>query len=106
MSMAEEAPVAMDVRPDAVRLQWPEGVSELSAADLRAACRCGGCRAARLRGEPPTADSQIRLSSAAPVGQYAVQLIFADGHDRGIYPWALLRELSQPQPADGAPTTP
>ena len=102
MSVTEEAPIAMDVRPDAVRLQWANGVSELSTADLRAACRCGGCRVARLRGEPPTDDAQTRLSSAAPVGRYAVQLTFADGHDRGIYPWALLRELGQRRPPDGA----
>ena len=25
---------------------------------------------------------------------YALQLIFSDGHDRGIYPWVWLRELS------------
>ena len=106
MSAAEAAPIAMEVRPDRVRLQWAEGVSDLSAADLRAACRCGGCRASRLRGEPPTADAQVRLSSAAPVGQYAVQLIFGDGHDRGIYPWALLRELGEQYRSDGAATTP
>jgi DUF971 family protein len=31
---------------------------------------------------------------ALPIGRYAIQLHFSDGHDRGIYPWAYLRELS------------
>lgn len=24
---------------------------------------------------------------------YGVQLVFSDGHERGIYPWAYLRDL-------------
>jgi DUF971 family protein len=31
-----------------------------------------------------------------PVGSYAVQLVFSDGHERGIFPWVYLRELGQP----------
>jgi len=34
----------------------------------------------------------VQLSGVEPVGQYAVQLLFSDGHDRGIYPWSLLRQ--------------
>lgn len=29
------------------------------------------------------------------VGNYAVRLIFSDGHDTGIYSWALLHELGR-----------
>jgi DUF971 family protein len=27
---------------------------------------------------------------------YGVQLVFDDGHERGIYPWSYLRELAWP----------
>jgi DUF971 family protein len=94
-------PEAVDLYPDRLRLQWADGVSELPAADLRAACRCGSCRAAFLQGEPHRPDAGIRLTGAEPVGQYALQLFFSDGHDRGIYPWSLLRELA---PLESTPT--
>ncbi len=28
------------------------------------------------------------------VGNYAINIAFSDGHDRGIYPWALLQEFA------------
>ena len=91
MSGEQAAPSAVELHPDRLRLQWPEGVAELDAATLRAACRCGGCRA----GRNTSADAPPRLVGAEPVGLYALQLRFSDGHERGIYPWSLLRELPQ-----------
>lgn len=44
---------------------------------------------------PHPADPAVELTHAEPVGAYAVRLIFSDGHDRGISPWALLHELSK-----------
>jgi DUF971 family protein len=37
----------------------------------------------------------LRITEIHPVGAYGVQLVFSDGHDRGIYPWTYLRELTQ-----------
>ncbi|MDA3875695.1 MAG: gamma-butyrobetaine hydroxylase-like domain-containing protein [Halothiobacillus sp.] len=34
------------------------------------------------------------IATVEGVGGYGVQIIFQDGHDRGIYPWAYLRELA------------
>lgn len=91
--MNTHIPLAIDLSPERLLLQWPEETRNLPAALLRAACRCGPCRARALRGESP-ADLAVNLIQAEPVGAYALQLIFSDGHDRGIYPWALLHELS------------
>ena len=82
-------PEAVDLAPAALRLQWPDGAAELPAARLRAVCRCGNCRA---RGE--ASDEPVHLVDAVPVGRYALNLVFSDGHDRGIYPWVWLRELA------------
>jgi DUF971 family protein len=35
----------------------------------------------------------VGVKAVEPVGQYAVRLIFDDGHDTGLYTWAYLREL-------------
>ncbi len=74
---------------------WEDGVTqEITHGQLRAACKCTLCQSARLRGQPaaPTADQQI--DEIRQIGHYAVQLVFSDGHARGIYPWELLRSIA------------
>ena len=39
----------------------------------------------------------VNLARIEPVGRYAVRLVFDDGHDTGLYTWALLRELAGQQ---------
>jgi DUF971 family protein len=40
----------------------------------------------------------VGLHAVEPVGQYAVKLVFDDGHDSGLYSWKYLRELGEKQP--------
>lgn len=89
---AAPMPHAIELAPERLRLRWPEGDVDLAAAALRAACRCADCRAAYGAGAVPV-DPDVQLADAQPVGHYALQLSFSDGHARGIYPWSLLREL-------------
>lgn len=35
----------------------------------------------------------VGIRAVEPVGQYAVKLVFDDGHDSGLYSWKYLREL-------------
>ncbi|OGA72350.1 MAG: 1-(5-phosphoribosyl)-5-((5-phosphoribosylamino)methylideneamino)imidazole-4-carboxamide isomerase [Betaproteobacteria bacterium RIFCSPLOWO2_12_FULL_66_14] len=35
----------------------------------------------------------IEIADVEPVGSYAIQISFSDGHDTGIYSWGLLYEL-------------
>ncbi len=39
----------------------------------------------------------VGVTSVEPVGNYAVLLVFDDGHDTGIYSWDYLYELGQQQ---------
>ncbi|HUZ65986.1 MAG TPA: DUF971 domain-containing protein [Acetobacteraceae bacterium] len=41
----------------------------------------------------------VGIRAVEPVGQYAVRLIFDDGHDTGIYSWDYLHQLGREQPA-------
>jgi DUF971 family protein len=36
---------------------------------------------------------QVNIERIEPVGSYAVQLVFDDGHDSGIYSWGFLYDL-------------
>ena len=37
----------------------------------------------------------VGIRSVEPVGQYAVKLVFDDGHDSGLYMWKYLYELGR-----------
>ncbi|HTL21656.1 MAG TPA: DUF971 domain-containing protein [Steroidobacteraceae bacterium] len=41
---------------------------------------------------------QVGIASVEPVGQYAVKLVFDDGHDTGLYTWKYLHELGRERP--------
>lgn len=67
---------------------------------LRSHCPCVNCKAQALE-TPPGAvplplsrpGPPLELRKAEPVGNYALQFTFSDGHDRGIYTYDYLREL-------------
>lgn len=40
-----------------------------------------------------TGKKNVVLESVIPMGHYALQLAFDDGHNSGIYAWSYLREL-------------
>ena len=37
----------------------------------------------------------VGITAVEPVGQYAVKLVFDDGHDTGLYTWSYLHELGR-----------
>lgn len=39
----------------------------------------------------------VEIQRLEPVGSYAIQLVFSDGHDTGIYSWDLLYEYGMKQ---------
>ncbi|TDR73515.1 gamma-butyrobetaine hydroxylase-like domain-containing protein [Paludibacterium purpuratum] len=44
-----------------------------------------------------TGKRDVAIVAIDPVGQYAVKLVFDDGHDSGLYSWAYLYELGSKQ---------
>ena len=99
--MSGDAPQAVELHADHLRLRWPDAEFVLAASVLRAACRCAHCKAAALKGAVSSAEGpEVALRQAELVGHYALRLSFSDGHDRGIYPWSLLREMSASEAGD------
>jgi DUF971 family protein len=79
-----------------MRLIWNEcETAEISARRLRAACRCAWCTRARIDGALAEPAAAVAIDRLTPVGDYAVNIAFDDGHARGIYPWVYLRELAR-----------
>jgi len=40
----------------------------------------------------------VTITGVDPVGNYAVKLMFSDGHDSGLYSWDILHEFASNQP--------
>jgi DUF971 family protein len=93
----------MTALPDAIEnralagvlaLSWADGSSATwSHAALRAACPCAECRARRRAGLVVEADARVRIAAIEPVGSYGLNLVFTDGHKRGIYPFGMLGDM-------------
>jgi DUF971 family protein len=58
---------------------------------------------AEVRGHGPGQEvlqigkKEVQITAVEPVGQYAIQLRFSDGHDTGIYSWDLLYDYGERQ---------
>jgi DUF971 family protein len=59
---------------------------------------------AEVRGHGPGQEQlqlgkhEVGISKVEPIGNYAVRLVFDDGHDTGLYTWAYLYELGRDRP--------
>ena len=42
---------------------------------------------------PVTGKEHVKIIRLEPVGNYAVRIVFDDGHDSGLYSWDYLAEL-------------
>lgn len=116
----EELPLArIAITPDKVRvlltegkgleIDWADGHrSAWSFAWLREACPCANCieerkKEGRRPGEPRPKPAELlpmytpppKPLSVHPVGRYAIQFNWADGHSGGIYSWEYLRRVCQ-----------
>jgi DUF971 family protein len=92
-----------------IEIDWKDGhQSKWSFAWLRHACPCATCHEEREHqgrkpGAPPVKTAQLlpmyeappRPDSATPIGRYALQFIWNDGHQSGIYSWDYLRTHCQ-----------
>ncbi len=96
---------ATDVQlsPDGARLSlaWEDGARTAATAQrLRQQCPCAACVdewTHQRTLDPNRVPTDLRIQALQPVGNYALTLTFSDGHGTGIYPWPLLRDITQPQ---------
>ena len=82
-----------------VEISWLDGHrSEYGFEYLRWQCPCALCQGeggapGALTFAAELAPEQTALQDMQPVGNYAMSLIWADGHSTGIYTWESLRRL-------------
>ncbi len=89
----------LEVDPEeGVFVEWPDGhQSRFPFAILRGICPCAVCRderepgPGRLRVLSSGSPAGMRLVRCDRIGNYAIGLVWADGHNSGIYSWEYLR---------------
>ncbi len=94
-------------RKDGLKIKWKDGqTSHFPLALLRKMCPCATCRIERDKGPskpakgtslnvlPANIDKATEFADAGLVGNYALNIIWADGHRTGIYDFRYLRLLA------------
>lgn len=92
-----------------IRIRWSDDENmRYTASALRANCPCAVCReketAAEEEGDSlvlpvlSIAEAQpLSITAMQPIGNYAYNIAFSDGHDSGIFTIEYLRELGELQ---------
>ena len=96
------ANIVLDREKHILQIDWKDGHSSTYPLDeLREACPCATCRGGHEFMGP---DHDPDLLTLQPVrsykvedmqlsGNYALQFVWSDGHDAGIYSWEYLRRI-------------
>ena len=93
-----------DERARALLVEWMDGNGQsIPFPVLRRACPCAACRGemgspGRFGIDPDLRPGEDELADIALVGNYGLKVIWADGHDTGIYRFEQLRQLGAPEP--------
>lgn len=96
-----EAPERITKNDDDLALQivWRDGVTtETPYRFLRLSCVCARCvheltGAALL--DPDSVPDDVGIREMKLVGNYALKIVWSDGHDTGLYTWERLAELTR-----------
>jgi len=99
-------PKLLQVIGDELAIVWNDGgETYLPLHDLRRLCPCAECCGerdllGRLAKPParPLTTASFQVAGTAPVGGYAVQVFWADGHNDGLYVYERLREWGEKRP--------
>lgn len=90
---------AYDESARALTIEWDDAtVHAIPFSVLRRACPCAACHgelgsAGRFAVRPDLAPGEDELADISLVGSYGLNVVWADGHNTGIYTFERLHEL-------------
>lgn len=90
---------------ESIFIKWDnEKETTISLKYLRDECPCANCKGETIllkTYRPPklniTSPDMYVIQKIEPVGNYAIQITWKDGHNTGIYSWEYLLQLEQDQ---------
>ena len=105
MRSANPADIAVNREQREMRIRWQDGHESAYPFDLlRMGCPCALCNDQRNRttstlpsltvlSGPVVKIGEVQANEVKPVGRYAINFSWSDGHDSGIYAFAYLRDI-------------
>jgi DUF971 family protein len=92
-------------QPYLLTIDWSDGFSStITLRALRDGCPCAACKGETIMGTHYSMGASIGLQvmkpgmyelvALKPVGNYALEASWGDGHNTGIYSWDILRALA------------
>ena len=96
----DPAPQSIDRGPEgSLSIRWDDGkTTSITAQALRQGCPCAMCvdeMTGKRTLDPGSVPADLGFKEMTPVGNYAVRIVFSDGHETGLFDWRLLRALSK-----------
>lgn len=97
---AQPAIIANDVQftGEGVQIKWSDGrTCTYPYKYLRTQCACASCveeMTGRQLLKVSSVPDDIIAADYIPVGRYALQFLWTDGHQTGIYPFSMLLRLA------------
>ncbi|MEM1245548.1 MAG: DUF971 domain-containing protein [Acidobacteriota bacterium] len=87
--------IERDPSTNSLKITWADGhESSITYDRLRGYCPCAGCQGHMVREVVYRKPAQeVFPQSIEPVGNYAVSILWTDGHATGIYRFDFLRSL-------------
>ncbi|KPP99604.1 MAG: hypothetical protein HLUCCA01_06160 [Bacteroidetes bacterium HLUCCA01] len=98
----EISEIDVDTASQTLSIVWNDGETSFFPFDgLRKVCPCVFCRGGHeymgKKMDPAElakpAQREWRIRSVKPMGNYAIQIVWNDGHDSGLYRFEALRQL-------------
>ena len=90
-------PTKIDVYQESFNIAWDDGHESIYPSRyLRSMCSCASCVAEWTGQRLVTEDmipEDVEAVEVGQVGNYAIRIIWSDGHSTGIYPYDRLREI-------------
>jgi DUF971 family protein len=85
-----------------IQIDWKDGhKSDYGVVYLRDHCPCAGCTGShgtaprvKTEGNPfKMYEPKVKMESVEPVGNYAIRIVWSDGHSTGIYSFDHFRKI-------------
>jgi DUF971 family protein len=94
-----EVPLPSDIRlhlkSRTLELVYPDGSFELTAEYLRVHSPSAEVRGHGIgQGVLQTGKKLVAIKQVVPAGNYALKIVFDDGHDSGLFTWEYLYDLA------------
>lgn len=87
--------IRLDKTAGDIFVTWGDGQEQkIPGAEIRRYCACSSCRSRQLVGVSLVTES-ASVAGLQLMGSAAVQISFADGHDRGVFPWPYLYAIAE-----------